>query len=72
MVMEFKSHLKALLVDDSRVDTLILSAILPRFHAKITVAKNGKEAVDLFLEGEKFDIVLCDKDMPVMTGPEVF
>jgi CheY-like chemotaxis protein len=70
--MESKSPLKALLVDDSRVDTLILSAILRRFHVEITVADNGKEAVDLFLEGKKFDIVLCDKDMPVMTGPEVF
>jgi CheY-like chemotaxis protein len=40
--------------------------------SRTPTAKNGKEAVDLFLEGEKFDIVLCDKDMPVMTGPEVF
>jgi CheY-like chemotaxis protein len=70
--MEFKSPMKALLVDDSRVDTLILSAILRRFHFEITMANYGKEAVDLFLEGKKFDIVLCDKDMPVMTGPEVF
>jgi CheY-like chemotaxis protein len=70
--MEFKSPVKALLVDDSRFDTLILSAILHRFHFEITMANNGKEAVDLFLEGKKFDIVLCDKDMPVMTGPEIF
>jgi CheY-like chemotaxis protein len=70
--MEFKSPMKALIVDDSRVDILILSTILHRFHFEITVANNGKEAVDLFLEGEKFDIVLCDKDMPVMTGPKVF
>jgi CheY-like chemotaxis protein len=70
--MEFKSHVKALIVDDSRVDALILSAILRRFHVEITVAENGKAAVDLFLEGKKFDIVLCDKEMPVMTGPEVF
>jgi CheY-like chemotaxis protein len=70
--MAVKSPLKALLVEDSAVDTLLLSGMLRRFHPEITVAKNGQEAVDLYLEGKKFDIVLCDKDMPVMTGPEVF
>ena len=32
---------------------------------------NGKEVVDLFLAGKKFDIVLFDKNMPIMTGLEV-
>jgi CheY-like chemotaxis protein len=49
--MAFKSPVKALVVDVSKVDTLVLSMILRRFHAEITVAENGKEAVDLFLEG---------------------
>uniref|UniRef100_A0ACD5YD63 Uncharacterized protein n=1 Tax=Avena sativa TaxID=4498 RepID=A0ACD5YD63_AVESA len=44
--------------------------MLRRFHCEITIANNGKEAVDLFLEGNKFDIVLCDNDMPIMTGPK--
>jgi CheY-like chemotaxis protein len=70
--MAFKSPMKALLVEDSAVDTLLLSGMLRRFHPEITMVKNGKEAVDLYLEGKKFDIVFCDKDMPVMTGPEVF
>jgi CheY-like chemotaxis protein len=70
--MAFKSPMKALLVEDSAVDTLLLSGMLRRFHPEITMVKNGKEAVDLYLEGKKFDIVFCDKDMPVMTGPEIF
>ncbi|XP_071681341.1 two-component response regulator ORR42-like [Lolium perenne] len=36
------------------------------FHCETTVAKTGKEAVDLFLEGKKFDIVLCEKEMPAV------
>uniref|UniRef100_A0ACD5YU84 Uncharacterized protein n=1 Tax=Avena sativa TaxID=4498 RepID=A0ACD5YU84_AVESA len=64
------SPLKALLVEDAQVDALVLSAMLRRFHCEVTIAKNGKEAVDLFLEGKKFDIVLCDDNMPIMTGPE--
>uniref|UniRef100_A0ACD5YB74 Uncharacterized protein n=1 Tax=Avena sativa TaxID=4498 RepID=A0ACD5YB74_AVESA len=64
------SPVKALLVEDTRVDALVLSTMLRRFHCEITIANNGKKAVDLFLEGNKFDIVLCDNDMPIMTGPE--
>ena len=63
--------MKALLVEDIEVDTLLLTTMLSKFHCETTLAKNGKEAVDLFLEGKKFAIILCDKDMPVMTGPEV-
>ncbi|VAH23968.1 two-component response regulator ORR42-like [Triticum dicoccoides] len=64
------SSLKALLVEDTVVDSMVLSFMLRRFHCEVTLAKNGKEAVDMFLEGNKFDIVVCDKDMPIMTGPE--
>ncbi|KAK1615885.1 hypothetical protein QYE76_021485 [Lolium multiflorum] len=64
------SPVKALIVEDMAVETLLLSTMLRRFHCEITVAKNGKEAVQLFLEGKKFDIILCDKEMPLMSGPE--
>ncbi|XP_051210893.1 two-component response regulator ORR42-like [Lolium perenne] len=64
------SPVKALIVEDSAVETMILSAMLRKFHCEITTAKNGKEAVQMFLEGKKFDIIFCDKDMPVMSGPE--
>ncbi|XP_047062844.1 two-component response regulator ORR42-like [Lolium rigidum] len=64
------SPVKALLVDDTAVDALILSTKLRKFHCETTVAKTGKEALDLFHEGKKFDIVLCDKDMPIMNGLE--
>ncbi|XP_047065334.1 two-component response regulator ORR42-like [Lolium rigidum] len=64
------SPVKALIVEDSAVETMILSAMLRKFHCEITTAKNGKEAVEMFLEGKNFDIIFCDKDMPVMSGPE--
>jgi hypothetical protein len=35
-------------------------------------AKNGKEGVDLYLKWKNFYIVLCGKDMHVMSGPKVF
>ncbi|XBI88413.1 hypothetical protein VPH35_026382 [Triticum aestivum] len=74
VIMELKAKgstfIKALLVEDIKVCRLVLSTVLLRLHCELTLAMNGKEAVDLFLEGEKFDIVLFDKNMPIMTGPE--
>ncbi|XP_044972362.1 two-component response regulator ORR42-like [Hordeum vulgare subsp. vulgare] len=64
------TSIKALLVEDIEVCRLVLSTILLAMNCEVTLAVNGKEAVELFLEGKKFDIVLLDKDMPIMTGPE--
>ncbi|KAF6992559.1 hypothetical protein CFC21_009542 [Triticum aestivum] len=65
------SSLRALLVEDTAVQRMVVSAMLcNQFHCEMTLAKNGKEAVDMFLEGNTFDIVFCDRDMPIMTGPE--
>ncbi|CAN6227267.1 unnamed protein product [Urochloa humidicola] len=61
---------RALVVEDIKVDCVVLLRMLHKLNCKATVAHNGKEAIDLFLEGKTFDIVFFDKDMPVMTGPE--
>ncbi|KAJ1270330.1 hypothetical protein BS78_06G045600 [Paspalum vaginatum] len=61
---------RALVVEDIKVDCVILLRMLHKLNCEATVANNGKEAVDLFLEGKTFDIVFSDKDMPLMTGPE--
>lgn len=68
---QVSSSVKALLVEDNGVDRMVLSGMLHWFQCEITPAINGKEAVDLFHEGKKFDIVFLDKNMPIMTGPEV-
>ena len=65
------SGVKVLVVADNTVQRMVLSQLLRNFQCEITLTVNGKEAVDLFLEGKKFDIIFCDKDMPIMTGPEV-
>jgi CheY-like chemotaxis protein len=45
--------------------------MLHKLNCEATAVQNGKEAVDLFVEGKTFDIVFLDKDMPIMSGPEV-
>lgn len=62
---------RALVVEDIKVDCAVLLRMLRKLNCEATVAQNGKEAVDLFREGKTSDIVSFDKDMPVMTGPEV-
>ncbi|KAG5043664.1 hypothetical protein JHK87_007579 [Glycine soja] len=37
---------------------------------KIQVAENGKEAVEIHRSGQSFDLILMDRDMPVMNGIE--
>ena len=63
---------RALVVEDIKVDSMILMRMLHKLNCKATAVENGKEAVDLFVEGKSFDIVLLDKDMPIMSGPEVW
>ncbi|CAL5033639.1 unnamed protein product [Urochloa decumbens] len=61
---------RALVIEDIKVDSVIILRMLEKLNCEATVARNGKEAVDLFLKGKTFDIVLSDQDMPIMTGPE--
>ena len=62
---------RALVVEDIKVDCVILMHMLHKLNCEATAVENGKEAVDLFVEGKTFDTVFLDKDMPIMSGPEV-
>ncbi|KQK20396.1 hypothetical protein BRADI_1g54258v3, partial [Brachypodium distachyon] len=64
------SSLKVLVIEDCEIQSKILLIMLQMFNCHTTRVENGKEAVDLCLEGKKFDIILCDKWMPIMKGPE--
>ena len=53
---------KILLVDDHRVDQMVISAMLKKLNCFVQLATTGSEAVEI-LEKEKFDMVLMDYDM---------
>ncbi len=62
--------LHILLVEDNELNIEIAQTILEMEDAVITQARNGQEAVDIFVnsaEGE-FDLILMDIQMPVMNG----
>ena len=59
-----------LIVDDDERNTFALLSYLETLEMKISVAKNGSEAITRLQESEKIDIILLDMMMPVMDGFE--
>ena len=67
------SELKILIVDDQAEMRGMTRAMLHELGVKtVTEARNGKEAFALFKERpETIDMVLCDWNMPIMSGIEL-
>ncbi|OZY84893.1 hybrid sensor histidine kinase/response regulator [Cellvibrio mixtus] len=53
---------RVLLVEDHRVDQMVISAMLKKLGCYVQVAHNGLEAVEIVTK-ERFDLVLMDYDM---------
>jgi len=64
--------LKILLVEDHKMNQLVARKTLEKKYPELdlTIADNGKIAVDTLAEVADFDIVLMDIQMPVMDGYE--
>ena len=60
---------KILVTDDNEMNRLVATTILKHYGAVIKEAQNGIEAIDR-INGELFDLVLMDIQMPVMDGLE--
>jgi len=58
----------ALVVDDSNTIRIILTAYLKKLGFDVTVAINGREALDRLHGMAKADLVLVDWNMPEMDG----
>jgi PAS domain S-box-containing protein len=67
--------LNILLAEDNEINALLATRLLERNGARVTWARDGLEAVELFrasLEGEiaRFDVILMDVRMPGLDGHE--
>ncbi|MDD3311090.1 HEAT repeat domain-containing protein [Pseudodesulfovibrio sp.] len=62
---------KALAADDSRSMCAMHRAILTDLGFEPFLAANGEEAYDFIAQGEPFDIIITDMNMPVMDGMEL-
>ncbi|MCP4137884.1 MAG: response regulator [bacterium] len=66
---EMKHSIQVLLAEDNPVNQKLAVVMLTKAGYAVTVANNGKEAVDLYESTpEKFNIILMDVEMPVMNG----
>ena len=63
-----------LLVEDVRFNQILMSAMLKKAGAEVTLAENGQVGCELLEEalsdGQPFDLVLMDMQMPVLDGYE--
>ncbi|MCG9647120.1 response regulator [Vibrio brasiliensis] len=64
------SELKLLVVEDNRVNQIVITGILQKLGLQSTIAENGKEAIEALSGDANYDIVLMDCQMPVMDGYE--
>ncbi|KAL3725152.1 hypothetical protein ACJRO7_030206 [Eucalyptus globulus] len=69
-VSSLNDEVTALVVDDNKVSQMIHHQLLNVLGIVNHVVGNGKEAVEIHSSGKKFDLVLMDRDMPVMNGIE--
>jgi CheY-like chemotaxis protein len=61
--------LRILLVEDDPINIIFGSSLLRKLDLDFQGAKNGRECL-VALEGDKFDVVLMDIQMPIMNGEE--
>ena len=62
-----------LVVDDEEILRFTIEAILINYGYNVLLAKNGKEAIDIYNNrGSGIDAVVCDMVMPEMDGYECF
>lgn len=59
--------LKILLAEDNKVNSAVAERHLQKLGLEVTVAQNGREALNLFRR-EKYDLLLIDLEMPVLDG----
>ena len=57
-----------LVVEDNPVNQKLIVIFLQKSGFNVTVACNGKEAVDIVSSGKEFNIIFMDIHMPVMDG----
>ncbi|WP_418186452.1 response regulator [Aliarcobacter lanthieri] len=61
--------LKILLVEDNEINQEVASMFLQKAGIKVTIAKNGLEAVTEYKKNKgKYDLILMDLQMPILSG----
>jgi CheY-like chemotaxis protein len=62
---------RVLFVDDEPNVLGVLSRILDRTY-RVSTCSSAGEALELFVNGARFDVIVCDNKMPIISGPELY
>jgi PAS domain S-box-containing protein len=57
-----------LVVEDNEVNQQLIDHVLRRGGGEVRLAGNGEEAIGYLKEGENYDLIIMDLQMPVMDG----
>ncbi len=61
---------KILVVEDVELNQVIVREILKEYQASVSLAGNGREALEILQQSHNFDLILMDIQMPEMDGYE--
>lgn len=59
---------KILVVDDSKVNRLVLSRQLSKYGFEVAEAEDGREGLKHYINNKDTDLIITDLDMPNMNG----
>lgn len=63
------SNIHILLVEDNKVNQIVVEKFLNKWGVGVTIAENGQQAVEM-VKKQEFSLILMDLQMPVMDGYE--
>ncbi len=64
------NNINVLIVEDNKVNQVLLSSILDDENINYVIVNDGIEAIDKFNSKEKFDLIFMDENMPNLNGLE--
>lgn len=69
-VQSVKEGTTVLVVEDNRVNQVVIKGVLNQFDVDIVLAENGREALEILNQQSAIDLVFMDCQMPEMDGYE--
>lgn len=66
-IHQFNEQFKAIVVEDQKINMLLITKVVRKMNVDVVKAYNGKEALDV-LDGYEPDVIFMDVNMPVMDG----
>ncbi|MBB3698861.1 response regulator [Flammeovirga yaeyamensis] len=64
---DYNFNFDVLVVEDNKMNQMMMSALLNQLKVNIAIANNGEEAINM-IQKKSFDLILMDLHMPILGG----